>query len=146
MTTPTQNASDWQPFGSHSFRFLAPDTYMVRLVGDVTDADIISFLEIIESTPMPPNGFFYVSNLTEFRHQSMRRLREHGKRMKSIFRYTAIVGASYRHRLFMETLIRTFGILGFNLTSMLVKYFDTEAEALAFFDELKRQEADIHPA
>jgi hypothetical protein len=104
--------------GSHFATMYAPDT--------------------LQQHPTPDGGFFYLSNLTNLRHQTQQAVEEVRKFPENLIRACAIVGAKFSHRVLLDGLTRVGRFFKIGLVHGPIEYFATEEEALAWFDQLRR--------
>lgn len=138
--TRTDDNSDWQPLGTHFLRFYSADVVAFRPHGVVHLEDFLEAMRRIENRPRPEKGFFYISNLTHLTHQSQQVTKEVRNIHADTFRATAVVGASFRQMFQVEVIVRTLRVLRVLPLHLVMRTFDTEEQALAWFDELREKQ------
>jgi hypothetical protein len=124
--------------GSHFATMYAPDTLICRSNGDVSVTEVRALLAFLQQHPTPDGGFFYLSNLTNLRHQTQQAVEEVRKFPENLIRACAIVGAKFSHRVLLDGLTRVGRFFKIGLVHGPIEYFATEEEALAWFDQLRR--------
>ncbi len=130
----------WIHVGESQFRFLAPDTIMARARGTFTHDEARTVFKTMLSWPRPENGFFYLSNVTHLVHQSQQVTNEAKKMPPRFFRAIAIVGASFRHRVLIETMVRTSRYFKLEILAAPTRYLETEEQAFEWFERIRRGE------
>lgn len=129
----------WTTVGKHAFRFEPPDVLVFRAHGEITIREVETFVEFIIKLPKPEGGFYYLSNLTHFTHQSTQaaaRLRDLPAKTINL---VAVVGASFGHRVLIEMMMRTARLVGYDtLATELPQFLKTEDEARALFAQRRK--------
>ena len=131
----------WQRLGTHAAHFEPPDVIAFRANGDITLDDVRIFVRMLSERPKPDRGFFYLSNLTKFGRQSAKAFAEMKTLPPDTIRATAVVGAAFRQKVFVELLTRVGKVLGLRMTESLPVFLDSEEQAYAWFDKLRNGES-----
>lgn len=140
MTDTLSNDTDsWESLGTHTFR-RCDDVITFRAQGDFTVQDMRSLVQVLLPMPRPSHGFFYVSNISQLRHQTQQAANEMRAIPLGFFRAIAIVGATFAHRVLLDTMSRIARFLRVGVADFPIRYFATEEEALAWFDRIRRGE------
>jgi hypothetical protein len=132
--------TDWIQIDEHVFRLVPPDIIIARSRGDFTLEQARFVFKTILSWPRPEKGFFYLSNITHLRHQSQQVVSEAKTLPPGFFRAVAVIGASFRHRVLVDAILRAARYFQINLMAHSTRYLDTEDEAYAWFERLRRGE------
>lgn len=140
MADVVSNDTDsWEPLGTHMVRRHA-DVITFRARGDVKVQDIRLFAKLMDSWPRPSDGFFYISNISQLRHQTQQAINEMKAIPPDFFRAIAIVGATFAHRVLLDGMTRVARFLKVQVSNYPLQHFATEEEALAWFDRIRRGE------
>lgn len=130
----------WNHVGESQFRLLAPDMITARARGTFTVEEARIVFKTILSWPRPEKGFFYLSNVTQLVHQSQHVASEAKKLPPGFFRAVAIVGASFRHRVLIEAMVRASRYFKVEMIASPTRYFETEEQAFEWFERIRRGE------
>ncbi|HRI64899.1 MAG TPA: STAS/SEC14 domain-containing protein [Polyangium sp.] len=130
----------WIHVGESQFRLFASDTITARARGTFTQDEARTVFKTMLSWPRPENGFFYLSNVTHLVHQSQQVTSEAKKLPRRFFRAVAIVGASFRHRVLIETMLRASRYFKIDIVPAPTRYFETEEQAFEWFERIRRGE------
>ncbi|HRI64897.1 MAG TPA: hypothetical protein PK156_11675 [Polyangium sp.] len=149
MTTdqqPPNNPSaagedDWIHIGEHAFRLRASDTILLRARGDITLDNARFIFKTLISWPRPDQGFCVILNVTDLRHYSQQALRELNEVPTAYFRAVAVVGASFRHRVLIDTTMRAARFFNLNFPPGHARYLATEDLAFDWVERLRCGEA-----
>lgn len=130
----------WHFIGKHAIRFEPPDLILNRPDGDMSVEQHLQVLRFVQSLPQPEKGFFALINarkggrvdpeafkLPEIRHYSQKH------------RGVAYFNASFYHRTIIDIFQRVNRLLKFAPTNIPLKIFDTEGEARAWIDEIRKR-------
>lgn len=142
VTNVTDNPSDppWTAIREHKVRLEKPDVIVFKAQGDITVADVDQFIEIIRPWSIPEGGFFYLSDLTHLGHQSQQAVMRIRALPPNFIRATVVVGASFRHRVLLDVMVRTSRVLRLEVTRTLPLLAKSHEEAHALFDKHRRGE------
>lgn len=128
----------WMTLGKHAVRFEPPDVLVFRAHGEITVGDVEAFVEFIGKLSKPKGGFYYLSNLTHFTHQSPQAAARLRDLPEGTITTVAVVGASFGHRVLIEMMMRTSRIVGYELTAEIPHFLKTEDEARAYFAQRRK--------
>lgn len=124
--------------GAHSILVHSADTIICRAQGDVSLAEIREVFAFIQAQEAPEKGFFYLSNISHMRHQSQQVADEMRKVPEGLIRAVGIVGATFAHRVLLDTMTRIAKFLKVSAFSGYFRFLATEEEAHAWFDRIRR--------
>jgi len=138
MIGPEQG--EWHQIGPHSFCILPPDIALIRPVGILAVNEARQIAEILLATPKPQGGFFYLSNLTQLHQQSVAAITISRDMTAGYIRSIALVGATFHHKVASQVAFRAAKFLNAPITNTPTAYFDSEEDALASFETLRKQQ------
>ena len=130
----------WERVGAHVYRFEAPDTFCTRMMGDVSGDELVHMLEQLGALSGRRGDVFWLSDVSQMGALPPEaRAAGLSSRNGAKLRGTAIVGASFQHRVLAT--------LGLKLAVLVRRrnelppmcFFETEREARAWIDA-RRQE------
>lgn len=124
--------------GPHTMGFDPPDILVFRAVGDVTVNHAREFIAFTSALSKPEKGFFYLSDLRKFGNQSMQVTLELRKVPPKLIRATGVVGRGFRLKVIVDVIVRAAKFLKLEHTDVIPAFFETEDEARAWFDELRK--------
>jgi len=134
--------SDWHYIGKHSVRFEAPDIVYSRPDGDMSVAEFKELMAFVAALPQPKNGFFGLLDVSKGGRQDpaalkLPEVREHTRNHRAI----AYFNTKFYHRTVIEIFQRVAKVLKLGGNDVPVKVWDTEAEARAWIEELRKKDA-----
>lgn len=124
-------------------RFEPPDIIVFRPLRPLTAESGDQIVAFLREAGTRTGGLFSLSDVSEPVVQiSMSAALALNRRIDAgMIRAAAVVGASYRMRIFSESLVRAARLLRLNVTSAPLRYFDDLPAARAWFDELRQRPA-----
>jgi hypothetical protein len=140
MTKTTE--TEWHYIGKHSVRFEPPDILFSRPDGDMSVAELKALIAFAESLPRPEKGFFGLLDVSKGGRQdpaamSLPEAREHTRHQRAIVYFNT----KFYHRTLIGMFQRVAKILNLGPRDLPVKVFDTEAEARAWIEEFRKNDA-----
>lgn len=140
ILTDTAAEPEWVSIRDHRVRLERPDVIFFRANGDVTGEDVDQFIPLILSWPRPERGFFYLSDISHLGYQSQQLMARFRSLPPNFIRASAVFGASFRHRVLLEIMLRTGRVLGLTLSTHLPIHVKSIDEAHAYFEKHRKGE------
>jgi hypothetical protein len=124
--------------GTHLARFEPPDVLVLVMEGDESAADAEGMLVAMRAFAKGRDRVFVLSNITRLGTISAeaRRISADANNIENV-RAVAAFGGSFAQRVMAKLVLTAFEILGQGSAAP-TRFFDTEAHARAWFDQLRR--------
>lgn len=130
----------WHYIGKHAIRFEAPDILLTRPIGDMSTEEFRQVAQHVASLPQPEKGFFAIIDSREGGRTDPAALKlPEAKTMNGSQRAVAYLNARYYQRTLVGIFQRAAKLLNFGVSNTVIAFFDTEAEARAWFDTIRSQ-------
>ncbi len=132
----------WHEIGKHSLRFESPDIVHMRIVGDLSLAQVQQLLEWVDAFPKPEKGYFSLIDIAEAGRPNLEILKSNAL-LKKMQIYGAFVyyRAQFQHRTVIEIVQKISRALNLSLKTIPLVAFATEAEARVWIDEYRERNA-----
>lgn len=130
----------WFTIGAHSLRFEAPDVVHVKVVGDLTLAEVQQLLRIDDEFPVPNKGFFALVDIAAAGKPNLDILKSQ-EMLKQMTGYRAMVyyRAQFQHRTVVELVTKVAKSLKLSLANTPLVAFAQEKEAREWIDGHRRE-------
>lgn len=132
----------WFTIGAHSLRFEAPDIVHMKIVGDLTVAEIQRLLQVDDEFPVPEKGFFALIDIPEAGRPNLEILKSQ-EILQQLRAYRAFVyhRAQFQHRTVIEIVTKVAKALKLSLSNTPLVAFAEEKEAREWIDGYRRDHA-----
>jgi hypothetical protein len=130
----------WQQIGRHRVRFEGPDILHLKIVGDLTLAEVTRLLQMDEVHPIPEKGYFAFINVGDAGKPNLDILKSQDL-MKKMSAYRAMVyyRAQFQHRTVVEIVQKITNTLKLSLRHTPFVAFVEETEGRAWIDSFRRE-------
>lgn len=133
---------EWHHIGQHFLRFEAPDIVHTRIVGDLTVAEVKQLLHIDDIFPKIEKGYFALIDVPAAGRPNLEILKS-DETLEQLQAYRAFIyyRAEFKHRTVIEIVQKISRALKLTLSAKPLVAFATEAEARAWIDNYRQQNA-----
>lgn len=130
----------WHTIGQHSLRFEAPDIVHMKVVGDLTLAEVERLLQIDDDFPVPAKGFFALIDIPAAGRPNLEILKSEAI-LQQLRQYRAFVyyRAQFQHRTVVEIVKKVAKTLKLSLANTPLVAFAKEEEAREWIDEHRQK-------
>jgi hypothetical protein len=130
----------WHTIGTHALRFEAPDIVHMKIVGDLTLAEVQQLLRIDDEFPVPNKGFYALLDIAAAGKPNLEILKSQ-EMLKQMTGYRAMVyyRAQFQHRTVVELVTKVAKSLKLSLANTPLVAFAEEKEARDWIDARRRE-------
>jgi hypothetical protein len=132
----------WFRIGQHSLRFEEPDIVHMKIVGDLTVAEVERLFQIDDEFPHVEKGFFSLIDIAEAGRPNLELLKS-PEMLKHLEQYRAFVyyRAQFQHRTVLEIVKKVANALKLALSRVPLVAFVKESEAYEWINTFRRENA-----
>lgn len=132
----------WHTIGAHSLRFEAPDIVHMKIVGDLTVAEVQQLLQLDDEFPVPDKGLFALIDIPGAGKPNLEILKS-PEILQKMRGYRAFVyyRAQFQHRTVVEIVTKVAKALKLSLSNTPLVAFAEEKEARDWIDGHRREHA-----
>lgn len=130
----------WHKIGRHSLRFEEPDIVHMKIVGDLTVAEVEHLLRIDDEFSPADKGYFALVDIAEAGKPNLEILK-YPNILQQMQGYRAFVyyRAQFQHRTVVEIVQKVAKALKLSLSNVPLVAFANESEARAWLDNYRRE-------